>query len=180
MMTPDQLKARIQEDVKKTELELKAKKLLLKQVSKKPVKPFMETKFGRSINHFLAFISTPCAITNRNARMKLDHPRAYRAEETIARGEKLLVQLEKETREVGLETNRMAALGALHETMLTEFADMDEYTDRIQSLRARLAEQVMRLRMPATGPTADVSNSLAELLNQLKKDLGTEPTPERG
>ncbi len=178
MMTPDELKVRLQAEVKKTELELKAKKMLLKQASRKPSTPFIETKFARGLNHFLAFISTPCAVTNRNARMKLDHPRTYRAEVVIDKAESLLSKLEKETREIGLETNKLAALAALHETMLTEFSDMEGYQERIHVLRTRLAEQVERLRMPVSGPAADVTNSIVDLMEQLKKDIGSqEPSP---
>lgn len=178
-MTQDEFKAQMKAEIEKSELELKAKKILMKQLSKAPSKPFIETKFARGLNHFLAFISTPCAVTNRNARMKLDHPRAYRAEMVIEKAEKLVEKLDKETREVGAETNKLAAIAALHETMLSEFQDMDDYGERIAHLRTQLVRHAQRLRKTGNGPQADVASSLEELMERLKKGVGKEgPEPQ--
>ncbi len=179
-MTPSDIQAALEADVKKTEQDLKAKKLLLKQVKRKPSKPFIETKFGRGLNHTVVFITNPCAVSNRNAKMRLDHPRAYRAEVTIQKAERFLARLKKIDSEPNKKTNRMAAMAALYETMLSEFVDLEAYQDKIQDLRQNLVLQVQRLRMPSTGPVTDQANSVSELLEKLKGSFskGSEPTPE--
>ncbi len=167
-MNQEEFKAQMQMEIKKSEQELKVKKLLLKQALKKPRTPFMETKVGRGWNRFLAFMTTPCAATNQMARAKLENPKAYRAGEALKGAYKVLQRCERATKNQSEEDNKLAALAALHETILSQFQDVPEYEQEILETREQLSEYVQKLR--TSNPTAvnSVADDLASVMEHLR------------
>jgi uncharacterized protein YpuA (DUF1002 family) len=175
----EEIKAKLKADIERKKMELKAEQLLLKQMSKKPRKPFVETKFARGLNHTLVFITSPCAATYRNAKMRLDQPKAYRTEKAMRKAEKALEKARKETREVNEDTNKLANWLAMVETELSLFADTKGYESRVQELREALHEQIERLRVPMTEEQAQSVKSMADLLSELGKNMAGEgPSPQ--
>jgi transcription initiation factor TFIIIB Brf1 subunit/transcription initiation factor TFIIB len=147
-MDAAQLASVLEVEVKKAQVDLKAKKMLLKRVKKGNKASFIETKLGRALNHALAFITYPCAVTHHNARMRLDNPKTYRAEKQLRKADKLVKRCEETSASAGKRAAKLALKAVLMDAALAEYETIPEVSDRVRMVRASLVREAKRLGIP--------------------------------
>jgi hypothetical protein len=160
-VSEDIIKA-LEEQIQRETLALKAKQLMLKEMTRKPAVPFAETKFGRGYMKFVANVTSPFVKAHRDALDALANPKLHRAKEFLLKAEKTLEYCNKVYDKNDKQAKYAAVRAADMRIALEQFEEVTEVSETVKNLQVQLHEQFTRLR------NTEVSEEAKEILGHFK------------